>query len=911
MDSNQIKISVIMPIHNAGEVLHESIHSIRMQSLKDWELILIDDCSTDNSVDIALKSSQADSRIRVEVLSSNQGVSVARNRGISKSVGKYICFIDADDLLEPNGLEVLLETAKTQYSDLIITPHLSFEGQKKELAWVYREFPELLKPGKRTIEHDFEILQVPYCWGKLFDRELLKDIRFKEGITFGEDQAFIIQAYLKAEKIYMLDTPLYLYRHSQHQVTKSNYLRSIEYLENIMTVFALVKEYIFKSDLDHSNKEKLYVYYVKSYLFRNMFSFMANGLLSDEKTVKINVLNLYKEWELALEESFKKSISADLKEVYHRLEMISLTFDVETEFMYRELMDSLNNRESADIEDSLFDYKNTRAQSSELKAKPKITIQTLAYNAEGYIKECIDSVINQSFSDFEWLILDNGSTDNTSNILQEYASKDDRIKLFRSERNHINYNEPLNTDFVKAIMGIESEYWCVVDSDDYLDLDFMHNLYYIGKKHHADVIVAGTEKFFEDGRVKEPRRCPDFVTHTAEELGSFFPEIYFMFSVEWGKLVKVSVLKELIAYRRKHSEFLKHADDTLFSLELLKFCKTVVGTDQILHQYRIRDNSQYHSQIDENRFNDYIMVYQKNKELLENWKQLSYRNLNFIANKLFHSTTVCLDLIAGSTELNLEQKVAWYQNILNNDIFAEAISINGDFSSYLFAFIKDKMADIIHQTQDEQIPSLLTNYLYKLYVAINMANDTDGNNMTAFLLYFSSIFQTDNRNRFGSEFLYEFLSLIHGNLYEGLRKELDSRVIAQSLPLLRALVNSDTSELVEKAENPELKIIAKKMQDFLIEHSLNDLKGFAESLNAQVELELQQQQYESAIDNLLLLLDRFPLHREGLLKKLKLLMENQDFMSALVTAEALRTIYPEDSEVEKHTAQAWHAIGLI
>lgn len=98
-------VSIITPSHNSSQFISESIQSIQHQSFDDWELIIVDDCSTDNSVEVIQPFIVVDSRIKLIQLSENSGAAVARNKGIEAATGRYIAFLDSDDLWLPNKLE--------------------------------------------------------------------------------------------------------------------------------------------------------------------------------------------------------------------------------------------------------------------------------------------------------------------------------------------------------------------------------------------------------------------------------------------------------------------------------------------------------------------------------------------------------------------------------------------------------------------------------------------------------------------------------------------------------------------------------------------------------------------------------------------------------------------------------------
>ncbi|EJS75292.1 glycosyltransferase family 2 protein [Bacillus cereus] len=107
-----MQISIIVPTYNASKFIEETIHSVLNQSFQDWELIIIDDCSTDNTVQKLNEFKKSDQRIRVKVLEENSGAAIARNMGIDMAKGRYIAFLDSDDLWLPKKLEKQLDFMK-------------------------------------------------------------------------------------------------------------------------------------------------------------------------------------------------------------------------------------------------------------------------------------------------------------------------------------------------------------------------------------------------------------------------------------------------------------------------------------------------------------------------------------------------------------------------------------------------------------------------------------------------------------------------------------------------------------------------------------------------------------------------------------------------------------------------------
>lgn len=316
---------------------------------------------------------------------------------------------------------------------------------------------------------------------------------------------------------------------------------------------------------------------------------------------------------------------------------------------------------------------------------PPVTIATRAYNVEEYIEECINSVLNQSFGDFEWVILDNGSTDGTSDILKKYADQDSRIKLFRNEKNSLIYNQPDNSEHRQYVRNLKSIYYCTLDSDDYLHKDFIKELYEAGIKNDADIVVAGTEMFKEENQNIRGTRCPpDFFINDISKMGDILQNVYGCFRPIWGKLFKVSVINKLILYRGKRPIQIFNGGDTLFCLDALRFSNSVVGINKVLHYYRIRKNSLYNSGIDKNRYIDYKIIYNESKKLLMKWGKFDADNSKFIANILYYSIKDCMDIAANSSKLSIKEKIEVIDTILSDEIVNEVFNKNGLLGNLFF-----------------------------------------------------------------------------------------------------------------------------------------------------------------------------------------------------------------------------------
>lgn len=198
-------ISIIVPVYNAGQYLSRCIDSLLIQDI--YELILVNDGSTDNSREICDKYGAHDERIRV-FHCENNGVSVARNIGISNAQGDWIAFVDADDWVEPNWISSLAEEKLEDSTDIVI-----FGLQKvKNHKVISKESPAL----KQVLSCEDFISSGFYNFSAcayLFKKSIIDkyNIQFPEGLKFSEDQAFILKYISVSRNIQLIDKMLYNY----------------------------------------------------------------------------------------------------------------------------------------------------------------------------------------------------------------------------------------------------------------------------------------------------------------------------------------------------------------------------------------------------------------------------------------------------------------------------------------------------------------------------------------------------------------------------------------------------------------------------------------------------------------------------------------------------------------------------
>ena len=228
-------ISIIVPVYNVERYIKKCLLSICNQSYKDFECLIVDDGSKDNSINIAKEVVGEDDRF-LFFTKENGGLSDARNFGLEKAKGEYVCFIDSDDYVDPQSLREIEYYAKNHKSDVVIVSggrddngkidyNTNFLKQEINYAANDRDRIALMESAlsvgilPKGYKQYFS-LGAPYC--KLLSVDYLrnKNLLFDENVKFAEDTLFSLQIYLSANDIRYLDVNLYYYVNNTQSATR-------------------------------------------------------------------------------------------------------------------------------------------------------------------------------------------------------------------------------------------------------------------------------------------------------------------------------------------------------------------------------------------------------------------------------------------------------------------------------------------------------------------------------------------------------------------------------------------------------------------------------------------------------------------------------------------------------------------
>lgn len=251
---------------------------------------------------------------------------------------------------------------------------------------------------------------------------------------------------------------------------------------------------------------------------------------------------------------------------------------------------------------------------------PKVSFIVPVYNVEKYLPQCIDSILAQTLTDFELILIDDGSPDGSGALCDGYARDDDRVKVIHKENAGVSAARNSGIDYATG------EWAYFVDSDDWLEKDAAQTLYDYAVAHNVDCVMSYCEKCYEDGTRR--RSAPFSQAFTAQDRDSigliqkyvlyqpyspyYAPETTNGYAAPWGKFTKLSIIKDEKIY---FDPYLKGVfDDGLWSLELLDHVQSLAYIEKKTYNYRIVGSSLTHSFKE-----DAIDIQERGYERIESW----------------------------------------------------------------------------------------------------------------------------------------------------------------------------------------------------------------------------------------------------------------------------------------------------
>ena len=420
-----------MPVYNDESVIEQALLSVVNQTLSDMELICINDGSTDNTLDILNDYSEKYDFIKV-FTQENQGSGKARNYGMDLAEGEYIGYLDADDyFIDNDALERLYNTAVSNDANMATGNILHDVDNPGEFV-PFRHL-EYFKEDKVILPEDYGI---PWSFYKsIFKTTFLRDNKiYFPDLLRGQDPVFLAEILAKVDKIYAVATDVYAYVFYD-AIDRCNTYRK---LYDQLLHYKIVLDYLKEPRFIKANDD-----------FKRAFRWFVNKLNEEDSITALKIIN----------EIFEGNT-----EILH-----SIHYQVYTKYSDNPEIESL----------------------CEFRYQPKISVIIPVYNAEQYLEEAINSLLNQTLADFELICVNDGSKDNSLKMLQEYAKDDSRFKIIDQP------NAGCGASRNRALKEACGEYIYFFDPDDFISEEAFEKLYNNAVNNKSDLVIFKIARFKE------------------------------------------------------------------------------------------------------------------------------------------------------------------------------------------------------------------------------------------------------------------------------------------------------------------------------------------------------------------------------------------------------------------------------
>jgi len=295
MQNNHL-ISIIIPCYSQAAFLDETLNSVFVQTYENWECLIINDGSPDNTEQIAQKWVEKDSRFKY-FFKQNSGVSSTRNFGLEKAAGAYVQFLDADDLLADTKLELSLqsiENAVNENVQIVFTNFRMFNNNAKITTEPYCILNQEIFTYENLLYKWNDGFSIPIQTA-FIKSSLLKNIRFPEHMTAQEDWIFWVNLFKSNPKVFFIDQTLALYR-----VNMASRTLSKDMLEDQIKAYEYFKNFLSEEEFHKMSLVLISRYYKKSGYFITKYNDTKNsntykiGNLIKKSLRKFRILNLAK-----------------------------------------------------------------------------------------------------------------------------------------------------------------------------------------------------------------------------------------------------------------------------------------------------------------------------------------------------------------------------------------------------------------------------------------------------------------------------------------------------------------------------------------------------------------------------------------------------------------------------------------
>ena len=475
-------VSVIIPIYNGEKYLKKCLNSILNQTLKDIEIICVNDGSTDGTANILKKFSSKDNRIKI-LSTENNGQGSARNLALNEVTGEYVAFVDVDDWIDLNSLELLFLKAKHGDLDLLFFQMVNYIDSSKKYVKTELYNHQCFEDNGINENvvfnlgdvHDF-LFKIPVCpVSKLYKAEFLKSNRFKfpEGMLF-EDNVFFYNNFFKCSRAGFLKKHLYYRRRHENSVTQTfdeSKFDIIKATNEMLILFLDNNMYdLFKEDL-----------------INHTFSMLVEWFKKSPLNLKQDFLNLIKNDFLGFHE-LKDDFKIYLNDNYHLMYDCMVHNEYYLDFLSEYKLKSVDYVIFDDGEEFLVDTEEYCEYKLNVVKNYKISVIIPIYNNEKFIHRTLMSIENQTLGieNIEVLMIDDSSSDNTYDVIKQYSNKYCGFKAIHIKKGTGSPGTPRNIGLLEA----SSDYVIFLDHDDLFEINALEILYDSIIEFNCDIVYG-------------------------------------------------------------------------------------------------------------------------------------------------------------------------------------------------------------------------------------------------------------------------------------------------------------------------------------------------------------------------------------------------------------------------------------
>lgn len=460
------KLSIIIPVYNAAAYLHQTLDTVLGQSLKDIEVICVDDGSTDSSLEILQSYAAKDSRVQV-LHQQNLHAGVARNAGLAVATGEYVHFLDADDYVLDYAYEALYNKVVKYDLDCLKFASVGYDAQREVPVDLPSFTLRRLRPGDfnrlLTLDAGSPIYTVNVSpWNGIYRRSFLEEhgLRFND-LTCVNDRSFFSAVITHAQRMMIARDMLVV-----HRVNLPDSLIGVraQHFDCQFRSIELIEAQLVRDEVDPQVAERM-----MRKEFADLFAWCYEYADESEQGQQI----------LAATDQFVHQYQGRYRPMLLRL--------------YRDLRKKLSNpRPEQEPSPEITIW-------HEACDAPKVSIVIPTFNVEDYLNEALYSLMTQDMEELEFLCVNDGSTDGSLTIIKEYANLDKRFRILDGPNG--GYGKAMN----RGIDAARGEYLGILEPDDFVPKTMFRSLYKVAHDNELDFVKADFYRFMvrPDGSLRQ------------------------------------------------------------------------------------------------------------------------------------------------------------------------------------------------------------------------------------------------------------------------------------------------------------------------------------------------------------------------------------------------------------------------